>query len=291
VRLLFITRKYPPSVGGMEKVSYNLSQELSKQIPTSIIAWGGSQKWLPFFLIKAFFQSLFTIPSKNITNIHIADGLLSPLGLVLKIISRKKVTATVHGLDITYKNKLYQAIVLRCLSRLDKIICISSATLDEGVAWFIENVMPKLSNEYVYVVAGDGPEKVNIQQKIVFQKLDKRVKLLGKVSYHDLKVLYNTADVFVMPNIKVEDDIEGFGIVAIEASSTGTPVVASRIDGIGDVICNSKNGFLVQPYNAKHYLELLKQAATLNRENIYKYIRFNFSWTSTAHLYLGVFND
>jgi glycosyltransferase involved in cell wall biosynthesis len=346
VRLLFITRKYPPSVGGMEKVSYNLSQELSKQIPTSIIAWGGSQKWLPFFLIKAFFQSLFTIPSKNITNIHIADGLLSPLGLVLKIISRKKVTATVHGLDITYKNKLYQAIVLRCLSRLDKIICISSATLDEcvkrgipaskctvipwgvypdefkikatrkdleklagmdlknkkvlttvgrlvrrkGVAWFIENVMPKLSNEYVYVVAGDGPEKVNIQQKIVFQKLDKRVKLLGKVSYHDLKVLYNTADVFVMPNIKVEDDIEGFGIVAIEASSTGTPVVASRIDGIGDVICNSKNGFLVQPYNAKHYLELLKQAATLNRENIYKYIRFNFSWTSTAHLYLGVFN-
>jgi glycosyltransferase involved in cell wall biosynthesis len=50
--------------------------------------------------------------------------------------------------------------------------------------------------------------------------------LLGKVSDLDKKILYNTADVFVMPNIKVEGDIEGFGIVAIEASSVGLPVIA-----------------------------------------------------------------
>jgi glycosyltransferase involved in cell wall biosynthesis len=344
VRLLFITRKYPPSVGGMEKVSYNLSQELSKQIPTSIIAWGGSQKWLPFFLIKAFFQSLFTIPSKNITNIHIADGLLTPLGLVLKIISRKKVTATVHGLDITYKNKLYQAIVPRCLSRLDKIICISSATQNEcvkrsipenkctvipwgvypdefklkatrkdletlagmdlknkkvlitvgrlvkrkGVAWFIENVMPKLESNYIYLVAGDGPEKSNIRKNIEEFKLSGRVKMLGKVTDHTLKILYNTADVFVMPNIKVEGDIEGFGIVAIEATSTGLPVAATLVEGIEDAVIENQSGKVFPAYSPKKAHLGIKSAIKLNRSNVEKAAK-NFSWGIVSEKYISHF--
>ena len=43
--------------------------------------------------------------------------------------------------------------------------------------------------------------------------LGEYVKLLGRLDNETLKLLYNTADVFVMPNIPVEGDIEGFGIV------------------------------------------------------------------------------
>jgi glycosyltransferase involved in cell wall biosynthesis len=342
MKLLFITRKYPPSVGGMEKVSYNLSQELSKQIPTTIIAWGGSQKWLFYFLPKAFLQSLFLIPAKRITNVHLADGLLAPLGLVLKILTRRKVTITVHGLDITYKNRFYQAVVPFCLSKLDKIICISSATLAEctkrgipknkctvipwgvypdefkikatrqdleklagmdlkdkkvlitvgrlvkrkGVAWFIQNVMPKLENNYVYLIAGGGPEESNIEQSINYLKAEHRIKMLGKVSDHDLKVLYNTADVFVMPNIKIEGDMEGFGIVAIEASSAGLPIVSSSIEGIKDAIVENQSGELFTEKSEAEAIRAIKKTVALNRCRVKQSIA-KFSWGAIGEKYLS----
>jgi glycosyltransferase involved in cell wall biosynthesis len=341
VNLLFITRKYPPSVGGMEKVSYDLSNELSKKIPTTIISWGGSQKWLFYFLPKAFFQSLFFIPSKKITNIHLADGLLAPLGLALKIITRRKVTVTVHGLDITYKNKLYQAIIPYCLSKLDKVVCISSATQAEcinrgipankctvipwgvypnefkikatrkalekiagmelknkkvlitvgrlvkrkGVSWFVENVMPKLGSNYIFLVAGDGPERPDIQNVIKAQNLQDRVKLLGKVSDLDKKILYNTADVFVMPNIKVEGDIEGFGIVALEAISTGLPVLASDIVGIKEIIIEGSTGRLFELENIKHAMKILQQMENIKRGTVRKIIYETFSWLEITDKY------
>jgi glycosyltransferase involved in cell wall biosynthesis len=344
VNLLFITRKYPPSVGGMEKVSYDLSNELSKKIPTTIISWGGPQKWLFYFLPKAFFQSLFFIPSKKITNIHLADGLLAPLGLALKIITRRKVTVTVHGLDITYKNKLYQAIIPYCLSKLDKIVCISSATKNEcikrgvpankctvipwgvypnefkikatrkalekiagmelknkkvlitvgrlvkrkGVSWFIENVMPKLDSNYIFLVAGSGPERTDIQNVIKAQNLKDRVKLLGKVSDLDKKILYNTADVFVMPNIKVDGDMEGFGIVAIEASSVGLPVIASRSEGIEDAVIINKTGLLYDPANAEDLLSKFSEAGSFSKDSIKKCVQEKFGWSKITEGYLSL---
>jgi glycosyltransferase involved in cell wall biosynthesis len=344
VNLLFITRKYPPSVGGMEKVSYDLSNELSKKIPTTIISWGGPQKWLFYFLPKAFFQSLFFIPSKKITNIHLADGLLAPLGLALKIITRRKVTVTVHGLDITYKNKLYQAIIPYCLSKLDKIVCISSATKNEcikrgvpankctvipwgvypnefkikatrkalekiagmelknkkvlitvgrlvkrkGVSWFIENVMPKLDSNYIFLVAGSGPERTDIQNVIKAQNLKDRVKLLGKVSDLDKKILYNTADVFVMPNIKVEGDIEGFGIVAIEASSVGLPVVASNLEGIRDAIINGKTGYLIESGANTNWANNILRAESLNKNSVALSEENKYSWTQISNQYIRI---
>jgi glycosyltransferase involved in cell wall biosynthesis len=344
VNLLFITRKYPPSIGGMEKVSYDLSMELSKKVPTTIISWGGSQKWLFYFLPKAFFQSLFYIPSKKITNIHLADGLLAPLGLALKIITRRKVTVTVHGLDITYKNKLYQAIIPYCLSKLDKIVCISSATQKEciargvptnkctvipwgvypnefkikatrkalekiagvelknkkvlitigrlvkrkGVSWFIENVMPKLGPNYIFLVAGDGPERPDIQNVIKAHNLQDRVILLGKVSDLDKKILYNTADVFVMPNIKVEGDIEGFGIVAIEASSVGLPVIASKSEGIEDAVITNKTGLLYEPESIEDFLSKFSKTNLFSKESIKKYVEERFGWSKIAEGYLNL---
>ena len=49
MKLLFITRKYPPMIGGMEKVSYALAKEFSKKVDTTVVACGKSQKYLPLF--------------------------------------------------------------------------------------------------------------------------------------------------------------------------------------------------------------------------------------------------
>src|SRR5256885_11993796 len=133
MKLLFITRKYPPMIGGMEKLSYALAKEFSQQTDATLITWGKSQKFLPYFIPLAFFKSLFLISTKKIEHIHIGDGLLSPLGLLLKTIFGIKTTITIAGLDITFNFPGYQFIVPRCIAKLDKIVCISNSTLDECI--------------------------------------------------------------------------------------------------------------------------------------------------------------
>jgi glycosyltransferase involved in cell wall biosynthesis len=326
----------------MEKLSYALSKEFPKQVPTTTIAWGGSQKWLPYFLPKAFIQALYVIYRKNITNIHLGDGVMAPLGLSLKVITGCKVTITICGLDITYRNWFYQWLIPRCVARLDHVIAISNATLEEcvkrgvpatkcvmipcgvypeefimvatrtdleqliktplkgkkvlitvgrlverkGVAWFVENVMPKLGNEYIYAVVGVGPEQERIATLIKDLQLENRVKLLGKISEHDLKVLYNTSDIFVMPNIPVAGDMEGFGIVAIEAASTGLPVVASKTEGIINAVIDNTTGVLIEVNQVAEFKGAILSGPRLSRKNIARATAAKFSWPSIGMTYI-----
>jgi glycosyltransferase involved in cell wall biosynthesis len=149
--------------------------------------------------------------------------------------------------------------------------------------------MPKLNPQYLYVIAGDGPEKNNIQKIITQKKLQKRVFLLGKIDSETLKFLYNLADIFVMPNIKVKGDMEGFGIVALEAASYGLPVIASNIEGIKDAVLEGTTGFLIEEKNSFKFVEAIKKI-NLNREKIIKAVQNKFSWTIIAKQYQKIFS-
>ncbi|HEX6606437.1 MAG TPA: glycosyltransferase, partial [Chloroflexia bacterium] len=130
--ILFITRKHPPSIGGMQKLSQSLTVEMSKLAPTTTISWGRSTIFLPFFLFYALLRALVIIPwNRRIQVIHLSDALLAPLGLLLKTLFRVPVVVTVHGLDITFDNGFYQWLVPRCLVHMDKLICVSGYTRDQ----------------------------------------------------------------------------------------------------------------------------------------------------------------
>jgi phosphatidylinositol alpha-1,6-mannosyltransferase len=120
----------------------------------------------------------------------------------------------------------------------------------KGAAWFAENVLPRLPQDVLYVVAGGGPEKANIIAAAARAGVEDRFRFLGMVDDAARNVLLHTADLFVQPNISVPGDMEGFGIAVIEASLHGLVVVASRLEGLQDAICDGGNGFLVQSGDA-----------------------------------------
>ena len=349
-RVLFITRAYPPVVGGMEKLSYEVTTGVSKLTESYIIANKKGKKNLPFFVPYAFFKSLYLIPKKKIDVIHISDPVLSPVGYFLKKIYNKKVAVTIHGLDVTLDNRIYQAIIPLFLKKLDRYICISSYTKEltinaglnedkcvvipvgvnpddfilkeknvreklgkeinvnlkdkkillsvghlverKGVKWFIENVMPKLNKKFIYLVIGgygnlSKGDELEIYKKLADEKgLGERVFLLGKVSDRVLKLAYNSADVFVMPNIPVKGDVEGFGMVAIEASSCGVPVVASNIEGIKDAVKDGKNGYLVESGDSNSFVKKIKN---LKKLKVREFTRENYSWGEISKTYLESF--
>ena len=85
--------------------------------------------------------------------------------------------------------------------------------------------------------------------------------------------------------------MEGFGIVAAEASLSGLIVVASNIDGIPDAIIHGKNGIFVDSEDEEGYCEVLRQIMEHLGEykelakHYSKYTKENYSWDSICAVY------
>src|SRR5690606_9891443 len=101
--------------------------------------------------------------------------------------------------------------------------------------------------------AGMGKRIVDLARS---KGLQENVYLLGPCEDHVLSAAYQASDVLVFPVRDVAGDVEGFGMVAIEAASHGLPTVAFAVGGIGDAVSNGESGWLV---NADDYLSLAKK--------------------------------
>lgn len=176
----------------------------------------------------------------------------------------------------------------------NKKILMTSGRLAKrkGVAWFVENVLPKLDENFIYVVAGAGPDKENIAEAIKKTNLEKRVLTLGYIADEDRNILWATADLFVQPNIKIAGDMEGFGISVIEAGASRLPVLASDMEGLKDAIKEGKNGFLVESANADAYVskinELFAQGSPreIFGEQVRNFVIENYQWKNISQTYL-----
>lgn len=164
----------------------------------------------------------------------------------------------------------------------------------KGTAWFVDRVMPKLPNDVHYWIAGDGPQTSQIERAIDRHDLHSRVRHLGRVSEKNLARLYRGSDLFVMPNLPVEDDMEGFGIVLLEAGQCGTPAIAAKLDGIQDVVTEGINGHLVPPQDPDAFAQAIEQFRgeperldALSRRAI-RHTEETFGWDSVARKYISV---
>jgi glycosyltransferase involved in cell wall biosynthesis len=348
--VLFITRNYPPKIGGLEVYSYNLIKEFEFHNITHKIVLTKSKVNLVWFLPYCLIRALFIVKAHPICLIHLCDGVLAPVGITLKILTKERISITIHGLDITYSNFLYQSIIPRCVARLDKVICVSRSTCDEcigrkvpyhkcvvipngirsnefylpesrkdhrhrlgellgvslddkkvlltigrlverkGVAWFVETVMPRLPPSYYYLIAGDGPQCRHIREVSVKHNVQERVLLLGRVTDEEKKRLFNASDILLMPNIKVPHDVEGFGIVAIEAGSCGLPVIASNIQGIRDAVLDGKTGYLLNERDVDVFIARIKQME-LDREQVRAVVNKIFDWAQIYKRYWETLMD
>lgn len=166
----------------------------------------------------------------------------------------------------------------------------------KGFSWFIRNVMPGLPDHIQYWLAGDGPEAADIKAAVSETGLGERVRLLGRVSEEELEGLYQGADLFVMPNIPVEGDMEGFGVVMLEAGLSGLPTVGARLEGVAEVITDGQNGHLVESGDQeafireiRNYLSSAEELEAASRR-AYEHTRSEFSWSRVAAEYVDVLN-
>lgn len=129
----------------------------------------------------------------------------------------------------------------------------------KGFHWFVENVVPRLPNGVVYLLGGSGPMTPYVQRVVAERGLEDRVRILGRLSEEQLLTLYQGSDLFVMPNIPIPGDIEGFGVVMLEAGLCGLPILAADLEGIRDVVHPGENGVLVESGEVEAFLRVVER--------------------------------
>lgn len=204
------------------------------------------------------------------------------------------------------------------------IVSIGRSVRRKGFSWFMTKVLPQLDESIIYLIVGPtdpnirrinfilkmlpdrlahiivlglglGLDEIEVQKALKSPEIRNRAFYLGKQPFEDMVQILKYADLFVMPNIKVIGDAEGFGLVALEASVNGTPVLASAMEGITCAVIDGKNGFLVPPENEKAWIEkihtLLSDVPHLRDfgETAKQFTISNFAWKKMVDGYITVF--
>jgi phosphatidylinositol alpha-1,6-mannosyltransferase len=376
-KIVFLNRKHPQSIGGIQRHISRLHDGLSNSYDIESINWKGPEWGAPIYLPLFYYKSI-----RNGADIlHCDDAVTSLIGRSIKRNSAKKIVAAVHGLDVTMPIPWYQNRLRAALPVLDKVVCISSATADQvrlrgvpdekiavipsaaekvgktlpkdeslyrklrrhtgidfrnrkvlfslgrpirrkGFDFFITDVFPHLPDNYVYVAAGPAPETPlwikavkpligkeyhrllvlasgcdSVHERLMKLSSHPRVHYLNGVSEDLREALFSVSDLFIMPNRRVDGDMEGFGVVALEAAARGVPVVATGIEGITDAVIDGGNGYCAREGDIGGMIEIIRSLAE-NPEKLREFgikarefTETNFSSTVVHGRYAKVFDE
>ena len=123
--------------------------------------------------------------------------------------------------------------------------------------------------DLAYVVVGDGPELPRLREIARSLQVEDAVRFVGRVPHEATPEHYAAADIFIHPNRQTgEGDVEGFGIVFLEAGACGLPVVGGNSGGTPDAIRHGVTGYLVDgtsPAAVARAIEPLLRDADLRR--------------------------
>lgn len=179
----------------------------------------------------------------------------------------------------------------------------------KGTIDFVVKNMPDLMKripDVAYLIVGGEPKGSLIHREKLTEKLQSTIQayamedhvyLLGTLSPADLEAVYQHADLFIFPCQDMAHDVEGFGIVLLEAALRGVPCVATRSGGIPDAVEHEKTGLLV-PGGDSHALtditaqllqndELRKQLGARARERAQR----EFTWDVIAKQYSQIVRE
>ena len=179
------------------------------------------------------------------------------------------------------------------------ILFVGRLARRKGVKEFIEKSLVNIIQEVPeiqFLIVGDNPRdsltqrddvRSEIEHAIFACHLGEHVQWLGALSDTALVKVYNLCDLVVLPILKMNDDIEGFGIVALEAAAAAKPVVATSVGGLTDAVENGKSGIIVAPeaYEAMSRSIIKLLACNEIKSSLGEYaqrrVREKFCWSST----------
>lgn len=148
----------------------------------------------------------------------------------------------------------------------------------------------------LYAIVGDGEERPLLQDLVSREGVKEHVQFLGEICDEDLMRCYQQCDLFILPNRQVGQDIEGFGMVLLEAQASGKPVIAGDSGGTSETMRIPETGVVIHCETpgpiARTVIELIRDAdrrACMGRAGR-SWVVENFDWTALSHQAASLFN-
>ena len=151
---------------------------------------------------------------------------------------------------------------------------------------------------FKYTIAGTGPDAAAIAREIDAFGLQNYVTLAGRIEDAEIPPLYEKTDIFLHPQIDIDGDIEGFGLVIADAMTFGAAIIAGKDGGPADFVRHEENGILCDGNDDADIADTLSSIIA-NAELRLKigsagqrWARENLRWTQAAKLGIeGLIND
>lgn len=271
-------------------VAFSLWLRKLTQIPV-VASFHGLDVVFPLSIYQKYIIPKFNYLSKMIAVSHFTQE-----ALVARRLDHQRICVISNGVDTDLKIREIDEIEKAKLGKefFDRLsgkkilLMVGRPVRRKGMSWFVKNVLPRLDQSFHLMIAGSFDKEPSRFEKLLFalprfigsyvnlffgfaddkliikkviqeNSIANRVSLLPRLSDKALSFIYEQADAFIMPNIKVKGDAEGFGLVALEASIRGLPVFCSDIEGIRDAIQNGDNGYHVPSQNGDAWISKIQE--------------------------------
>ncbi len=175
---------------------------------------------------------------------------------ILPAVGRDKLVASSEDVEaLRMKYSLSDKRVLLTVSRLEERK--GHATVIEALPAILQSLPTSR-----YIIVGTGSMESKLKELVRCAGLQDYVVFTGEVDNQELACWYEICDVFVMPHRELHNtkDTEGCGIVFLEASAHGKPVIGGRDGGVADAILNEHTGFII---DGKDYAKLAETVCLL----------------------------
>ncbi len=242
------------------------------------------------------FRSIF-IPAITGCDILLANS-RNTASLAERVGMQKGKIKIVHpGADAPLVDRIAARTVFRHKLGVDDqaplLLSVGRLTKRKGIAEFIEHVLPSLVSRLPtlkLLVVGAQPtqalKKDNISSDDLLtiahrMGLERNLMLLGQVDDETLSAAYVASDLLIFPVLPMVGDVEGFGMVAIEAAAHGVPTVAFAVGGVCDSVKDGVSGYLVEPLDYVEMERIILEHVARERE---------FDWSSSCLHFASMFS-
>ena len=199
------------------------------------------------------FSSAISFIGNNVDHMtYLGEFTKSEIAKALSTKAKSRLIKIAPGIDTDHFAPDFGSIQLRSdLGLVDKKVIVSLGRLvhRKGQDFLIQSlpaILEKHPTAHILMV-GEGPYRKDLTKMVEQLKLSQAVTFIGRIQYKDLPRYICAGDIFAMPSRSrlAGLEVEGLGIVYLEASSCALPVVAGRSGGAPDAIDEGVTGFSV----------------------------------------------
>lgn len=243
---------------------------------------------------KSKFRKYFWLPIYSKWVLNTSKKVIANSNYTKRLVQSISSSADVKSLSLGVNVDFFKPINIKGRGNKLKICTVSRILKFKGHD-FILDTLSKLPKHYrdqiEWHIAGAGPYLEELKDLVNVSNLLNQVFFHGFVPDQDLPRFYNSCDLFILPTRQAKNStqVEGFGLVFLEAQSCGLPVIGTNTGGIPDAIDHGNGGWLIEQDDSKQLSEsitsLLDDDHFLERHSLLarKRIVANCSWQNYSN--------